>query len=183
MRSIPPPESLRLRSEVIDLAKQPALNFFALAQALSKLHDIDPRDLRDLPDRSRLSRRRMYYLLQAGELIRRYGIKELDAEYIGWTKLQMIARHVSNAGRQLTPEEFKKLLALATEHKTRDLPVALKGKRLGDKRVAHFYLTSRERALLNKALVMYGATQRGDRLTGKEEALVKILREVTDPNN
>lgn len=121
----------------------------------------------------------MYYLLQAGHLIHDRGMSKDTAEYIGWTKLQMIARHVSLADGGVPAEEFKRLLALATEHKARDLAAALSGKKVVQKRVAQFYLSKRERALLNKALVMYGATERGRQLTGKEAALVEILREVT----
>ncbi len=163
----------------MQLAREPALNFFALAQTLTKLHEREPAALRDLPDRSRLSRRRMYYLLQTGELIRARGISKATAEYIGWTKLQMIARHVTNADSSPSSEEFKQLLALATEHKARDLAEALRGKKIVHKRVALFYLSTRERTRLNRVLVMYGAKQRGGRLTGKESALMKILAEVT----
>lgn len=164
------------------LAREPALNFFKLAQALCELHESDPPALQDLAKRTRLSRRRMYYLLQTGELIRDKGISEKIAEYIGWTKLQIVARHLANADGAVSRAEFKKLLALASEHKAKDLPAALIGKKVIEKRVAHFYLNTRERALLNKALIMYGATESSGRLTGKEKALTKILREVTDPH-
>lgn len=77
----------------MQLAREPTLNFFKLAQALCELHESDPAALQDLPDRSKLGRRRMYYLLQTGKLIRDEGISEKIAEYVGWTKLQIIARH------------------------------------------------------------------------------------------
>lgn len=165
----------------MQLASEPALNFFKLSQALCELHDIDPAALQDLSNRTRLSRRRMYYLLQTGELIRDKGISEKVAQYIGWTKLQIVSQHLADAERVFAREEFNKLLAIASEHKARDLPAALIGKKVIEKRVAHFYLSTRERALLNKALVMYGATQSSGRLTGKEKALIRILCEVTDP--
>ncbi len=174
-------ETAALKSEVMQLALKPALNFFRLAQALCELHGSSPAALQDLSDRTRLSRRRMYYLLQTGELIRDKGISEKVAQYIGWTKLQIVAQHLADAECVVAREEFNQLLALASEHKARDLPAALIGKKVIEKRVAHFYLSTRERALLTKALVMYGATESSGRLTGKEKALVKILREVTDP--
>lgn len=177
----PSPETATLKREVLQLAGEPALNFFKLAQALCDLREADPAALQDLSDRTRLSRRRMYYLLQTGELIRDKGISAKIAEYIGWTKLQMVARHLANADGAVSRAEFKQLLSIASEHKARDLPAALSGKKVIQKRVAQFYLSARERALLNKALVMYGATESRGRLTGKEKALTKILREVTDP--
>lgn len=177
----PSRETAALKSEVIQLAGRPALNFFRLAQALGELHGSDPGALQDLSDRTRLSRRRMYYLLQTGDLIRDRGISEKIAGYIGWTKLQIVARHLADADGSVSRDEFTQLLALASERTARDLPTALIGKKVIEKRVAHFYLNTRERTLLNKALVMYGATESNGRLTGKEKALMKILREVTDP--
>lgn len=162
------------------LAGEPAINFYGLAQALCELRDSDLAALQDLPKRSMLSRRRMYYLLQAGELIREQRISKKIAEYIGWTKLQIVARHLADADGAVSRAEFKQLLAHASEHTARDLPAALIGKKVVQKRVAHFYLNTRERALLTKALVIYGATEHCGRLTGKEKALIKILREVTD---
>jgi hypothetical protein len=123
----------------------------------------------------------MYYLPQVGELIRDRNIKKNLAELIGWTKLQIIARRVANVDGTLSSGEFNQLLSLATEHKARGLSAALSGKRVVQTRVAHFYLSKRERTLLNSALVMYGAKQRAGWLTGKEAALMKILAEVTDP--
>ncbi len=165
----------------MQLAGKPALNFFRLAQALCELHGSDPAALQDLSDRTQLSRRRMYYLLQTGELMRDKGISEKVAQYIGWTKLQIVARHLADGDGGVSRAAFKQLLAVASEHKARDLPAALIGKKVIEKRAAHFYLSTRERALLNKALVMYGATESSGRLTGKEKALMKILCEVTDP--
>ena len=177
-------EAADLKSEVMQLAKQPAMNFFELASALSKLHRRDPEALRDLPDRSRLSRRRMYYLLQTGELIRGKHIGRKTAEYIGWTKLQILARHVADAeadaGRPMRKADFTELLALASEHKARDLAAALDGKSVVKKTVAHFYLTARERTQLDEALVVYGAEKQGGGLVGKERALMTIIREAMD---
>ena len=51
--------------------------------------------IQDLPTETGMSRRRLYYLLEVGQFIRDWKISQDAAEKVGWTKLQIIARHVS----------------------------------------------------------------------------------------
>ena len=46
-----------------------------------------------------------------------------------WTKLQIVARHLADADGAVSQAEFKQLLALASDHKARDLPAVLTGKK------------------------------------------------------
>ena len=158
---------------MVRLASEPALHFFELAQVLTKLHDTDPRLLRDLPDTSEISRRRMYYLIRTGTLLRDKRVSREQAETIGWTKLQIIARHMHKAGSSF---DFQELLDLASKHNARDLPAALRGGKVVPRRVVHFYLNVGERAELNEALIEYGAKRARRGLSSKEAALIRLVR-------
>lgn len=58
-----------LRTRVVDLGSEPSLNFYDLAIALAELHERDVSLLRDVPDATGMSRRRVYYLLSVGQLM------------------------------------------------------------------------------------------------------------------
>jgi len=84
----------RLKTKTIELARRPALNFFELAEHIAVIHNSNPALVADLPHQTGMSRRRLYYLLDVGQLIAAHKIIKSDAEEIGWTKLQIIARHL-----------------------------------------------------------------------------------------
>lgn len=104
------------------------MNFFELAQTLVALHDADVSQLRELPLETGMSRRRLYYLLEVGRLIATRRIAKSEAEAIGWTKLQIIARHVLRLGIESTAE-LKTLLETARVTKVRPLRALLSGLR------------------------------------------------------
>ncbi len=168
--------SNQIKKRAIRLAAAPALNFFDLANLLCDLHEIDGAALADLPALADMSRRRMYYLLQAGQLIREHQISRTDAETIGWTKLQIIARHLDKSVAPSSSSAVGELLEIAKNHKAKDLSHALRGKRVVTRRVVHFYLSLGGKAQLNEALIKYGAKQVRRRLFGKEAALIRMVR-------
>ena len=67
----------------IQLARQPALNFFELAASITALHDADPTLLREVIEKSGMRRRRLYYLLEVGKLLREQQISRAAAEEVG----------------------------------------------------------------------------------------------------
>ena len=165
----------RLKATTIDLARLPALNFFDLARNLAKLHDEDPGSIADIPETTGMSRRRLYYLLDAGQLIAASGLARAEAEEIGWTKLQIIARHLKLSGA-CEEEDLDSFLAFARKHRARNLGKALAGGSAHATRIVAFELTHTAHSDLNLALVAYGAkiTSRG--LTGKAAALTKMVK-------
>ena len=122
-----------------------------------------------------MSRRRLYYLLDVGRLVDRYAISKADAERVGWTKLQIIARHVS-IGKQVSPNEIAEWIALAKQATVRALPGALRGDGPNPTRGVVFHLTKKERVELKDALLAFGAKPARRGLAGKEQALTKIIR-------
>lgn len=173
-----PSKSLtRLKAKTIDLAILPALNFFELAENLAKLHDDDPSAIADLPDKTGMSRRRVYYLLDVGQLIAASEMSKAEAEEIGWTKLQIIARHLKQSG-PCEAEDLDSFLALARKYRARNLAKVLTGQTTQVTRIVSFELSATASYDLNLALVAHGAklTPRG--LTGKGTALAKIIKVV-----
>ena len=80
---MPSPEQEAAKRNVIKLSKQPALNFYDLAVAIRKMHEIDSASLYKLPERPGMRRRRMYYLLDVGNLIETRKLSKSEAEAIG----------------------------------------------------------------------------------------------------
>ncbi len=176
--SIPIKGPAALKRKVAKLASEPAIRFFELAHALAELHATNAAALVSLPAVTGMSRRRMYYLLKAGQLLRDEGISQERAEQIGWTKLQIIARYLYGTDEP-SPFSVAELLNLASDHKARDLPTAIDGKKVIQRRAVQFYLSMGVRAELNEALIKFGAEQEGKRLKGKEAALLRLMRAAT----
>lgn len=164
-----------LRKRARQLAAKPALNFFDLAQTISALHEHDPAELSDLAQRAGMSRRRVYYLLRVGELTKACGISKADAEKVGWTKLQIIARHLTESDEK-SIENISDQLALACDTKAHDLPAVLRRRKVPATRAVQFHLTSSAQAEVNMALLAFGAKRGRRGLEKKERALLRMVR-------
>ena len=165
----------RLKAKIIDLGSNPTLHFFELAGNLAKLHNKDVSSIGDIPEKTGMSRRRVYYLLDVGRLIAASGMSKAQAEEVGWTKLQIIARHLKLTG-PCEAGDLNDFLELARSHRARNLAKALTGEGAQATRIVSFELTPTATSDLNLALVAHGAklTPRG--LTGKAAALAKMVK-------
>lgn len=173
---------VRLRGKVIQLARAPALNFFDLAQLITALHDADLSSFGDIPAQTGMSRRRLYYLLAVGRLIKDTGLIKACAEEIGWTKLQIVARHLDDE-EQPAGDLLEPCLRLARETKAHSLAEALRrGRAPVRRRAVTFYLSNGAKAELGEALLAFGATRRGKGYSGKEKALIKLIGAAWPPD-
>jgi hypothetical protein len=88
---------------------------------------------------------------------------------IGWTNLQIIARHV-------TPDTCEKLLQLAETHTAKNLEKIMRGEEpiLGGRSVLLFF-TEEQFATFSQAILMHGSIANGDGFIGKEAALIAAL--------
>lgn len=164
----------RLLEATVQLAQKPAVNFYDLATKLAKLHESEPSTLRDIPERTGMSRRRLYYLLEVGQLLGDLQIRKADAEAVGWTKLKIIARHLSrNEG---TEGELRQFMKQAIDVPSRSLAQALRGEAFPDDCAVQFTLDKIAKAELGEALLAYGAERAGRGLIGRDAALVRIVR-------
>ncbi len=163
-----------LKKRVLQLAIQPALNFFDLALLITALQEAEPGALEVVPRLGGMSRRRLFYLLQVGRLIRDYQITKVDAEDVGWTKLQIVARHVAEM-KGVTQEELQAFLKTADRTRAQALLAILRGKTMPFTVTVAFRLTRPARAALTEALQVFGAKSTPRGLVGKDRALLKIV--------
>ena len=161
-----------MRKKAARLAQQPTVNFYELARVLVKLQD--EKAIQDLPAETGMSRRRLYYLLEVGKFIKNPTVGKADAERLGWTKLQIVARYVnqSNATDAEVAEYVKR--ALAT--KAYALGQALREGVNVSRRTAMFRLSDDANDELSEALVAFGAEHARRGLSKKEQALLLIVR-------
>jgi len=164
-----------LKELTVQLAREPALNFFDLAKLIAELHTADAGMLRDLPQQTGMSRRRLYYLLAVGQLLGETALSKAEAEEVGWTKLQIIARHLDATG-DVSGEHFRTFLKTALATRAHALAGVLLGEDVGSSRAVSFRLDDSARAELNLALVAFGAKKARRGLSGKQGALIKIVR-------
>ena len=121
-----------------------------------------------------MSRRRLYYLLQVGQFIQDWNISQADAEKVGWTKLQIIARHVNQSSA--TGKQVAKHMRLALETRSYSLLEALQGSSSPHKLAVVFRLSAEAKAEMLAALTAYGAEAGRRGLGNKEAALMKIIK-------
>ena len=122
-----------------------------------------------------MSRRRLYYLLQVGRFIEDRTISQADAERVGWTKLQIIARYTENEPRT-SAQDIQSYVQAASATTAYALAVTLRQGRAIPKKAVVFRLNLGARAELREALATFGAKSRGKGMILKEKALMKIVR-------
>lgn len=143
-----------------------------LAALIVTLHSKEA--FQDLPAKTGMSRRRLYYLLEVGQFIGKWGLSKVEAEQVGWTKLQIVARHVQQSGG--TVKDVARHVELATRTRAYVLAQALGGHDPAAKYAVVFRLSAEAKTELTEALVANGA-KRGPRgLSQKAEALMGIVR-------
>lgn len=177
------PDVDRLKQEALTLAlaAKPSKNFHAFARALWEVHRREPSFLHDVESKSRMKRRALFYLANVGKLIDDYNITEAQAEKIGWTKLQVIARHAAKLPRKASQRVMGANLRLAEDLPAYELPGALKGQGRspgGRTRSVLLRLSADEYDLLEAALISFGAQKLGRGLRHKEEAIISMARSV-----
>jgi hypothetical protein len=143
--------------------------FFTLAKLLRQLHDEDYEWFKSLAKLPQLGKRKAYYLLHIEKVFGGLPIELSRLNQIGWTKLQVISKHV-------TESNYEAFLQLAETHTTENLKLIMQGKRpvIGGRSVL-LQLTGKEFQAFAEAIVKNGAIANGDGFIGKEQALIKAL--------
>lgn len=168
--------SAKLRQQIVHLLAEPNLNFFELSVALARLHERNLHMVSEIVAQTdKRLRRRLYYLLDAGRLIEKGELTKAQAEKVGWTKLQIIARLEPDLDN-VSEEQLRSWLEKAPNVKVRFLRETLTGLEPTPTRAVVFHLNDEDRAILNDALMAYGAEAARRGLRNKEEALMKIVR-------
>jgi hypothetical protein len=146
--------------------------FLELGASLRRLYDRDREQYHKVIERSGIGLRKAYYLVSISHKFAKIPVPRARLREIGWTKLQVIAKH-------LTPQNYGELLTLAEQNKVRDLEALLRGETpKGDNtHCVLMYFTPKQYEIFKERVLKGGAYRSGRGLLNKEGALIKILRE------
>jgi hypothetical protein len=159
----------KLYGKAIELSKRFDERFLELARTLRDLKTIAP-DLFGLcVENSRISLRKAYYLLEVVDTFEKLHVSEKRLQAIGWTKLAVIAKHV-------TKGNVKEALKLAENASTRDLKAWVNGEWPEEKpHCVLMYMTAAQYTAFTDALLTFGAKRGRRGLVDKEKALTEFI--------
>ena len=143
--------------------------FIELGSHLRNLQENEPEEFQALLSQPQLGRRKGYYLVEIDRAFAGLGVSEKRLSKIGWTRLQIIARHV-------TSDNCEKLLQLAETYTAKNLEKIMRGEEpiLGGRTVLLFF-TGEQFAAYSQAILTHGAIANGEGFIGKEAALIAAL--------
>ena len=158
---------------MLSSSKSVEQNFVTLADLLYELSLTDPEAFQILLQSPNLKRRKGYYLAEIGKHVSQANISKqilkASLSAIGWTKAQIIARH-------LNTHNWSDLIACATTHTARDLKLQMKGiEPLEKTKTVLLSLSPKDHKLLVEALLNHGASSSGNGHANKETALMKMV--------
>jgi hypothetical protein len=146
--------------------------FLELASLLHELQGKQPDDFKTLISIPQLGRRKGYYLVEIHRAFGDYKNVTSRLNKIGWTKLQIIARHV-------TPDNREALLTLAESHSAKNLEAIMRGEEpiIGGRSVLLLF-TQAQFAIFSNAILEHGAIANGQGFIQKETALISALNKI-----
>lgn len=111
-----------LYGKALELSKDVDDNFLELGKMLGQLQHRDPELFQKIVAKTDLGRRKAYYLVEVSRIFDPLPIPRARLRKIGWTKLQLIGKHV-------TPDNLEELLTLAEESTTKELERHMRGEK------------------------------------------------------
>jgi hypothetical protein len=164
-----PKEKDTIFQQALLLVAQVNDKFFTLAKLLRLLHDEDYEWFVALANMPQLGRRKAYYLLQIEQVFGGLPILPSRLNKIGWTKLQVIAEHVTEANHEA-------LLQLAEAYTAENLKDVIQGgKPIIGGRTVQLRFTKEQYQKFAEAILKHGAIENGKGFLGKERALIRAL--------
>jgi hypothetical protein len=143
-------------------------NFLELGRSLRQLQDRDPDLFQQVVTKGELGRRKAYYLVAVSRTFDKAPVPRSRLRKIGWTKLQLIAKHV-------TPHNLDDLLELAKSTNSKQLERQMRGEvAMKTARCLFMYFSLDDYAGIEKALMQYGAVPSGRGIQNKEKALLRM---------
>ena len=151
--------------------------FLDLGRALRKLLDRDPEMFAKLWQKTNLGRRKAYYLVEVSRTFDPLPISRARLKKIGWTKLQIIGKHINKGNAQ-------DLLALAEDSTAKQLEAHMRGdKPLDNAHCVLLYFSPKQYKVVEAALLENGGQRSGRGILNKEAALVAALKKLkNDPS-
>lgn len=162
----------RLKKRAATLAPRPKSEFAKLAEVLSELQGVAPREFRQVAKEIGVSPRTAFYLARIWGSIE--NLKERDRLLkLGWTKLSLVAPH-------LTAKNSREILTFAETHTTQACRLHLSEKPIRETtRCMLLRFGAKDYARFADAIVKNGGKKRGKGLVGTEKALMKIVATAT----
>ncbi len=160
-------ESPEDKVEVI--ANYIGINFIQLAKELRELQEAKPDIFLKVAKMAGLSGRKAYALARISRQFDDLGVQEERLQAVGWTKLQVI-------GRYLSENNAEHLLQLAEGNTVHELESRLRGEPpVEDARVLVFYFSPEDFERLKAKLIKHGAIVSGKGLLKKEAAMMALI--------
>lgn len=145
-------------------------NFLKLARELSKLKQDKPDQFLQIAEMAGINSRTCYAMIRIVRKFDKFKIPDERLSAIGWTKLQIAARH-------FTDNNIEQLLQIAEENTAYNLERIMRGEEPIQKgRVIQFYLNTTDYQLLRKTLLAHGALPAGIGLTDMGPALMAFVK-------
>lgn len=164
------PGNEALYDKAMSLSKDLEDNFLELGKSLRRLQDHDPELFHQFVASANFGRRKAYYLVEVSRIFDPLTVPRAKLRKIGWTKLQLIGKHV-------TPNNLDALLHLAEECNAKELERLMRGEKpLGNARCVLMYFSPKQYDELEDALVQHGGVRRGRGVENKEVAMISIVR-------
>lgn len=152
-------------------------NFLELGKSLRQLQDRDSELFHKIVAKTNLGRRKAYYLVEVSRIFDPLPVPRSRLRKIGWTKLQLIGKHV-------TAGNLEELLELAESINSKELERQMRGEKpLGNAHCVLMYFSPKDYAELEEALLSHGGTGSGRGILNKEKALINVVRAVKDSTN
>jgi len=144
-------------------------NFIEAARYLREVQDEAPELFATVVKHTGIGMRKAYYLAEIDRRFRKLGVDRNRLRKIGWTKVQIIGRHINKTN-------LEELLSLAEKHTAYELNALMRGEQSHpDTRCVVLYFTPEQYETFEKAVLANGGVKSGRGLLGKEEALAKAL--------
>lgn len=144
-------------------------HFVEASKFLRKVLDEQPDDFQNIAKALGIGHRKAYNLVQIDRVFGPLGISAKRLRKIGWTKLALLAPHVTEAGAD-------QWLTLAETMTAYQLKRCLRGEEVvPETKAVLLYLTPTQYVIFEKALISAGATLSVHGFLGREAALIKIL--------
>jgi hypothetical protein len=147
-------------------------SFWRIARYFAELQEHTPEQLPVVAKLVGIGRRKAYYYARIYRVFSSLGVDEDRLDLIGWTKLTVLANHI-------TKSNCEQLLSLAESCTARELTILMQdGVPVDGTRVVLLYLEPVDYELFEKAVLAFGGKKVGRGLVDKEEALTKALASI-----
>ena len=139
--------------------------FMELAEIMSLLLASD-RNFNEACREIGIGSRKARYLAEVHDQVAAYGIPPGKIIHLGWTKLSVLAKVLTDENVDFWVKRAEKLSVVALQRALSAKPPV---------KAMVFKLTADEAAMVDAALVRFGARRHGRQIKGREDALIRLL--------